>query len=698
MNSSSFYPFKFLINLLLIFFGSKSISAQIGPDVLYYRFDSKSKTNKIANLASNPPKGADSALLIGKVTIGDTGLCGKALVGVGSAASTDYLDTKWSTVLSGSWTFAMWVKKIPPVTNIMYFFGDIGAGTLRCFTNGVAGTGNWLLRGPFSDLLITGGANMKPNHLTFVYNDTTKELKGFLNGVLNNKVVLTASPNVTSTSTLSVGAYGTTSIGLPKGGLVDNFMVYSRAISDSEVVDIMSGSQIRHVELTVCSPMLSPDKKKTYSKSGTYVDTLKNTSTCDSIIVTKLTVNSPTYDSMKVVVCYRYRSPSKKYFYTKTGIYYDTVVGTNKCDKYIKIDLTVNQAQTAYVSHTVCERYVSPTNKIYIGTGIYADTVKTVNGCDSFIITDLTVHEPTKSNAKIKICESYISPMGKRYTLSGRYYDTILNSHGCDSVIVTELTILEPNSYKQNIVTCDSFISSTGNVYKVSGVYQDLVKNSAGCDSTIITNLTINHSFFEAKTIRVCGGYRSPKGNWITQSGMYYDSLTTVNGCDSIYSLDVTIDTVNVGVTVDNNIISAIQQGASYQWLDCGNGYAPVINENSISFAPTLDGNYSVELKLNTCKDTSVCIEVINLDVTNLQYSQVNVQPNPTKGEVLITHDQSNIERVAVLNANGQTVIENNQVQSKSVSVDMSSLPNGVYFIEVNSIGQSSKHKVIKSN
>ncbi len=694
----SFAHFKKSVVLALVGLMSvSSITAQVNPEVLYYRFDSKSATNKIFNYATNPPTGADSAQINGNLTLGDTGLCGTALVGTGASGTSDYVDTKWPTQITGSWTYAMWMKKIPTSSTLFYIFGDVSAGSFRCFTNGVAGSGNWILRGPFSDLLITGGANMNDNHLVFTYNDTTKELKGYLNGTLNKTVTLTTSPNTSSTGTLKVCGYSS-NVGLPSGGLMDNFMVFNRAVSASEVTKLFSGASYTQVKLSGCDQVLSPSKKYLFTKSGVYYDTLVGYSRCDSIITMNVTINNSSKSKINPVVCSEFTSPSKKYMFQKSGTYYDTLVNSTGCDSIIEINLTVNYPTTYKVSKTVCGSYTSANGNVYTSTGVYTDTLKNVNGCDSFIITDLTVNYSSKSQVTLTVCDVYQSPMGKTYTSSGTYFDTLVNSQGCDSLITTDLTVLQSTTFEQDITACDSFVGPTGTVYTTSGQYHDVIKNAAGCDSMIMTNLTINHSFLGKEIVRVCGGYRSPKGNWITQSGMYYDTLITVNGCDSIYVLDVTIDTVNVGVTVDNNIITATQQGASYQWLDCANGFAQLTNATFSTFAPSIDGTYAVEVTLNTCKDTSECVQLINVSTNSPSVTQVKIQPNPTKGEVLITHNQSKIDRVAVLNANGQTVIEKNQVQSKSVSVDLSSLPNGVYFIEVNSIGQSSKHKIVKLN
>ncbi len=671
--------------------------AQINPEVLYYRFDSKSLTNKIVNYATQPPSGTDSAELKGSLALGDTGLCGNALVGTGAASSADFVDTKWATQITGSWTYAMWIKKIPTSSTLFYIFGDVNAGSFRCFTNGVAGPGNWILRGPFTDLLITGGANMNANHLVFVYNDTTKELKGYLNGTLNKTIVLTASPSISSTGTLKVCGYSS-NVGLPSGGLMDNFMVFNYAVSASDVSSLFTGATYTNVKMNGCESVLSPSKKYSYTKSGIYYDTLVGFSRCDSVLILDVKINNATKSAINPIVCNEYTSPSKKYTFTKSGNYFDTLVNTNGCDSIIEINLTVNYSTTNQISKTVCNSYTSPTGKIYTITGIYSDTLINSSGCDSFIITNLTVNQSSKSQSSVKVCDFYVSPTGKKYTSTGLYVDTLANSNGCDSFITTDLTVLNSTSFVQNITECDSFTSPTGKKYTITGIYNDTLTNAVGCDSILTTNLTIHNSVYIKEQIRVCGTYRSPKGNLITQSGFYIDTLTTINGCDSIYAMTVTIDTVNNSVTVLNNVITANQLGATYQWLDCGNNYSLISNETSISYAPEVDGNYAVEVSLNTCKDTSNCVQLINVSAIGLKQSNVRIYPSPTTGDLYISNSSSVIETIELYQINGQKMDQRAHLNSNSVKLDLSKFPAGVYIIEVTSNGQKTIQKIVKNN
>ncbi len=120
---------------------------------------------------------------------------------------------------------------------MFYIFGDAGTASFRCFTNGVAGATNWILRGAgLTDITLAGGATVATHRNTFVYDSTLNNVKAYLDGVLINTVAQTA-PNLTGTGPLKVVGYST-NVGAPSGGLLDDFRIYSRALSVDEVLAI----------------------------------------------------------------------------------------------------------------------------------------------------------------------------------------------------------------------------------------------------------------------------------------------------------------------------------------------------------------------------------------------------------------------------------------------------------------------------
>jgi parallel beta-helix repeat protein len=204
------------------------------PELIYYDFDTPGTT--VPNLATNPV-GTNPAPMTG-VTIGGTGLSGTALVGTGASSTSHAVNTGWNTNLNGSFTISFWTSDITSSTTLYYIWGDVGASSLRCFTNGVAGANNWQVRGGgLPDLTITGAATMNPNTIHVVYDAPAGTYKAYIDGVLVNTVAA-ATSNTMSGSGFTVGGYSS-STGL--SGLMDDFRVYDRALSDSEILLSLSG-------------------------------------------------------------------------------------------------------------------------------------------------------------------------------------------------------------------------------------------------------------------------------------------------------------------------------------------------------------------------------------------------------------------------------------------------------------------------
>src|SRR5690625_5003091 len=138
-----------------IFIDGSSGGAQT-PELIHYKFDSG---NSIVNDAQNPVGNNPASITGSGLSVGGTGLSGTALQGNGVSSPSGVINTGWNTDLSGSFTIGFWTSDITPSSTLWYIFGDSGATSFRCFTNGAAGANNWMVRGGgLPDLNITGAA------------------------------------------------------------------------------------------------------------------------------------------------------------------------------------------------------------------------------------------------------------------------------------------------------------------------------------------------------------------------------------------------------------------------------------------------------------------------------------------------------------------------------------------------------------
>lgn len=218
---------KLLVLLALCLCG---ISHGQMPELIYYQFNRSGNT--VENHALNPV-GNNPASIQGSLTINQGGfLSSRALKGNGSKAAFNNIQTGWNTRINGSFTLAFWTKDIPVSTRLNYVFGDGQADEFRCFTNGVAGIGNWLVRGgQLPDLLVSGAATMSARMVHIVYDSAAATYTSYVDGVQNTQVTVDSVPNVNG-SGLVIGGY-LDNYGL--SGLLDEIRWYSRALSVTEI-------------------------------------------------------------------------------------------------------------------------------------------------------------------------------------------------------------------------------------------------------------------------------------------------------------------------------------------------------------------------------------------------------------------------------------------------------------------------------
>jgi hypothetical protein len=128
---------------------------------------------------------------------------------------------------------------------------------------------------------------------------------------------------------------------------------------------------------------------------------------------------------------------------TQSGTYYDTLMNSTGCDSIIMLNLTINHSTSNTMNQSACNSY-NFNNLTITQSGTYYDTLMNSTGCDSIIMLNLTINNSTSNTINQSACNSYTFN-NQTITQSGIYYDTLINSAGCDSIITLNLTINNPN-------------------------------------------------------------------------------------------------------------------------------------------------------------------------------------------------------------------------------------------------------------
>jgi uncharacterized delta-60 repeat protein len=159
----------------------------------------------------------------------------------------------------------------------------------------------------------------------------------------------------------------------------------------------------------------------------------------------------------------------------------------------------------------------------------------------------------------------------------------------------------------------------------------------------------------------------------------------------------VTVKAIDTTITNNTGILTAVESGATYKWLECNNGTLTVIpNENKVSFTPKKTGSYAVEITKNGCSATSTCYEVKTLGTKDFDLeNSLKLYPNPTKDFITIERSTLDNAKLKIFDVNGQFILSK-ELKTTSNTINISHLASGVYMFQISNESGSEIKKVIK--
>ncbi len=381
------------------------------------------------------------------------------------------------------------------------------------------------------------------------------------------------------------------------------------------------------------------------------------------------------------------------------AVYNLTSVGTtiNESDVYtVKLSQS-NCTKTGVDVKTACGTYTWINGVTYTNSNNSATHTITngaVNGCDSIVTLNLTINQPATKTITEVACNSFTwtNGNGQTYTSSTTATHTITNGavNGCDSIVTLNLTINQPATKTVTEVACNSYTWTSGNgqTYTSNTTATHTIANGAanGCDSIVTLNLTINQPATKTVTEIACNSF-----TWTNGNGQTYTSSATAthtitngaaNGCDSIVTLNLTIELIDNTVSQNGNTLTANQDGATYQWIDCANDL-PIEGAQNQTFEATINGSYAVEITNGTCVETSSCINITGIGVAENEAIKISVFPNPSAGVFNIINNTKKTEiRLVVYNSLGQQIVSKNNISTHE-TIDLSNEAGGIYFVKL---------------
>ncbi len=231
-------------------------------------------------------------------------------------------------------------------------------------------------------------------------------------------------------------------------------------------------------------------------------------------------------------------------------------------------------------------------------------------------------------------------------------------------------------------------------------VISDYIRVEAATAPTItIFGPTTRCSGADLSLTSTYGGAGNPTYEWSTgattfnltdnptQNTTYTLTVTSPQGCTATDDHTVTVLPLPEPVIVENNGVLEASGGPfdSHQWFLNGNSLGVVVG----TYTPTQDGVYTVSVTSGPCSNTSDPYNYTGL-ATGINVAEANalqVYPNPFEDIVMVEFDGTT--QVRLMNTLGEMVLS--QTINGRATLDVSSLPSGIYFLQHETSGDVMK-------
>ncbi len=445
------------------------------------------------------------------------------------------------------------------------------------------------------------------------------------------------------------------------------------------------------------------------TEPGTYYDILTAVTGCDSIIITELTVLPVPVTNISTQICEGDSILLEGLYQKEEGSYSDTLVAVSGCDSIIITELGIIPVSRTYVDAEVCEG-----SGIWLGggyqteAGIYYDTFTASTGCDSIIITTLDVLPAPRISVYTQICEGDSVLINGRYVnTAGIYSDTLSTPEGCDSITITYVTLFPASETRVDATICSGDSILLGGAYQhTSGTYYDTLPSVIGCDSIIATSLVVtqNQSYTITRLRSICRGDSIWLENEYKKTEGVYTDTSIIAPCNDTLFIETTLK-INPQAQIDLGEDADYCQGERVT-LDAGAGFVFYSWNNGTYTGQSIEveseGLWEVTgTDVNGCTDMdsvyltfSVCTGTETLKNAKMD---LFIYPNPTTGKITVEMLDNFIKQqteIRIYNSLGEVLLRKS-MENKSMEVDLSSFPKGLYYLNLQNSKTSKTVQII---
>ncbi len=313
--------------------------------------------------------------------------------------------------------------------------------------------------------------------------------------------------------------------------------------------------------------------------------------------------------------------------------------------------------------------FIPSSNNTYTVTGT---DVNNCSNTDTIIVNVNTLPTPTvtANSSANTLCA------GNPVTLTGSGAASYTWTNG----VIDGMAFVPSSPYSYTVIGTNGnncFNTATINIH-VNSLPVVIANASTG---TICKGSSATLTGSGANTYSWTGGVMEGISFIPSSTDTYTVTGTDANNCSNTAAITVNIDTLpNLTTTLNGVIITANQNGAAYQWLNCNNGNLHIANATNQNYTATTNGNYAVIITMNTCSDTSACVNINTVSVDEIiNNDQLTIYPNPVNDILYFsTLFNTPISKINIYDTQGRLLISE---LAKGNFISTNSLGSGIYFI-----------------
>lgn len=286
------------------------------------------------------------------------------------------------------------------------------------------------------------------------------------------------------------------------------------------------------------------------------------------------------------------------------------------------------------------------------------------------------------------------------------------SGNGTDTIDVSQyipirnIKIKKTNYANWNVVEIKAYVTSFVNLFEESvPTAADTILYCKGTSSREVNASLNGNGKFLKWYSNVEGLYFSLNAPTPNTSKVdtftYYVAQADTFGCESErVKTVVVVNDFNPGIVLIGDSLKVDVNNANYQWYICesNNTYTPIASGNTQSIAYEAGKRYSALVSIEGCEVRTSCMSVAATGL--LQESQdefLTVYPNPSANVINIelSENASESSYLVIRDVTGRIVMQEN-VSEKSFSIDISTLSNSSYYIELINNEKTFRAKILK--